>query len=52
MESFVDQTDHLAEVLFAKIVAYGCDDDDVITFENTQPTPFRLEKSCVRKWTI
>ena len=26
--------------------------DDVMTFESTQPTPFCLKKSCVRKWTI
>ena len=26
--------------------------DDVMTFESTQPTPFCLEKSSVRKWTI
>ena len=25
--------------------------DDVMTFESTQPTPFCLEKSSVRKWT-
>ena len=25
---------------------------DVMTFESTQPTPFCLEKSSVRKWTI
>ena len=26
--------------------------DDVMTFESTQPTPFRLEKPSARKWTI
>ena len=26
--------------------------DDIMTFESTQPTPFCLEKSSERKWTI
>ena len=38
-----------AVVFVRENVAYGY---DVVTFENTQPTPFCLEKSSVRKCTI
>ena len=48
-ESVADQTDHFAVVFVRENVAYGY---DVVTFENTQPTPFCLEKSSVRKWTM
>ena len=48
-ESVADQTDHFADVFVRENVAYGY---DVVTFESTQPTPFCLEKSSVRKWTI
>ena len=36
-ESVADQTDHFAVVFVRENVAYGY---DVVTFENTQPTPF------------
>ena len=49
MERIADQTDHFADVFVRENVAYGF---DVMTFERTQPTPFCLEKSSVRKWTI
>ena len=45
----MDQTDHFADVFVRENVAYGYDE---MTFESTQPTPFCLEKSNVRKWTI
>ena len=45
-ESVADQTDHFAVVFVRENVAYR---NDVVTFENTQPTPFCLEKSSVRK---
>ena len=48
-ERIADQTDHFADVFVRVNVAYGY---DVMTFESTQPTPFCLEKSSVRKWTI
>ena len=48
-ERIADQTDHIADVFVRENVAYGY---DVMTFESTQPTPFCLEKSSVRKWTI
>ena len=48
-ESVRDQTDHFAVVFVRENVAYGY---DVVTFKNTQPTPFCSEKSSVRKWTI
>ena len=48
-ERIADQTDHFAYVFVRENVAYGY---DVMTFESTQPTPFCLEKSSVRKWTI
>ena len=38
-ESVADQTDHFAVVFDRENVAYGY---DVVTFENTQPTPFCL----------
>ena len=47
--SIADQTDHFADVFVRENVAYGY---DVMTFESTQPTPFCLEKSSVRKWTV
>ena len=49
MERIADQTDHFANVFVRENVAYGF---DVMTFERTQPMPFCLEKSSVRKWTI
>ena len=49
MESIADQTDHFDDV-FVRENVYGY--DNVITFESTQQTPFCLEKSNVRKWTI
>ena len=49
MERVEDQTDHFADVFVRENVACGY---DVMTFESTQPTPFCLEKSMVRKWTI
>ena len=49
MERIADQTDHFADVFVRENVAYGY---DVMTFESTQPTPFCLEKSSVRKRTI
>ena len=49
MERIADQTDHSADVFVPENVAYSY---DVMTFESTQPTPFCLEKSSVRKWTI
>ena len=48
-ERIADQTDHFADVFVRKNVAYGY---DVMTFESTQPTPFCLVKSSVRKSTI
>ena len=48
-ERIADQTDHFADVFVRENVAYGY---DVMTFESTQPTPFYLEKSNVRKWAI
>ena len=48
-ERIADQTGHFADVFVRENVAYGY---DVMTFESTQPTPFCLEKSSVRKWTI
>ena len=48
-ERIADQTDHFADVFVRENVAYAY---DVMTFESTQPTPFCLEKSSVRKWTI
>ena len=48
-ERLADQTDHFADVFVCENVAYVY---DVMTFESTQPTPFCLEKSSVRKWTI
>ena len=48
-ESVADQTGHFADVFVRETVAYSC--DDVMAFESTQPTPFCLEKSSVRKWT-
>ena len=48
-ECIADQTDHFADVFVPENVAYGY---DVMTFESTQPTPFCLEKSSIRKWTI
>ena len=48
-ERIADQTDHFADVFVRENVAYGY---DFMTFESTQPTPFCLEKSSVRKWTI
>ena len=49
-ESLADQTDQFADVFVRENVAYGY--DVVTTFESTQPTPFCLAKSSVRKWTI
>ena len=49
-KSVADQTDHFAEVFVSENVTYGY--DVVTTFESIQPTPFCLEKSSVRKWTI
>ena len=49
MKIVEDQTDHFADVFVPENVACGY---DVMTFESTQPTPFCLEKSSVRKWTI
>ena len=49
-ESVAGQTDHFADVFVRENVAYGY--DVVTTFESTQPTPFCLQKSSVRKWTI
>ena len=49
MERIADQTDHFADVFVRENVANGY---DVMTFESTQPTPFCLEESSVRKWTI
>ena len=46
MERIADQTDHSADVFVRENVAYGY---DVMTFESTQPTPFCLEKSSVKK---
>ena len=46
----MDQTDHFVDVFVRKNVAYGY--DDVLTFQSTQPTPFCLEMSSLRKWTI
>ena len=48
-ESAADQTDYFADVFVRENVAHGY---EVMTFESTQPTPFCLEKSSVRKWTI
>ena len=48
-ESTADQTDHFADVFVRKNVEYGY---HFVTFVRTQPTPFCLEKSSVRKWTI
>ena len=48
-ERIADQTDHFADVFVCENVAYGY---DVMTFESTQPTPFCLEKSSVRKMDI
>ena len=48
-ESAADQTDHFADVFVRENVAQCY---DVMTFESTQPTPFCLEKSRVRKLTI
>ena len=48
-ESVADQTDHFADVFVCENVAYCF---DVMTFESKQPTPYCLEKSSVRKWTI
>ena len=48
-ESGADQTDHFADVFVRENDAHGY---DVMTFESTQPTPFCLEKSSERKWTI
>ena len=48
-ENVADQTDLFVVVFVRENVAYG---NDVVTFENTQPTPFCLEKSSVRKRTI
>ena len=48
-ESLEDQTDHFADAFVRKDIAYGY---DIMTFESTQLTPFCLEKSSVRKWTI
>ena len=48
-ESVANQTDHFADIFVLENVAYGY---DVVTFESTQSTPFCLEKSSVRKWTI
>ena len=52
-ESLADQTDHFADVFVCEKIAYGYDvvTDYVMTLESTQPTPFCLEKSSVRKWT-
>ena len=50
MESAADQTDRFADVFVRENVAYGY--DVVMTFERTQPTPFCLEKSSLRKWAI
>ena len=47
-ESIADQTDHFADGFVRENVAYGY---EVVTFESTQPKPFCLEKSSVRKWT-
>ena len=47
--AYADQTDHFADVFVRENVAYGY---DVMTFDSSQPTPFCLEKSIVRKWTI
>ena len=46
-ESVADQTDHFADVFVCENAAYGY--DVVMAFESTQPTPFCLEKSSVRK---
>ena len=48
-ERIADQSDHFADVFVRENVAHG---SDVMTFESIQPTPFCLEKSSVRKWTI
>ena len=48
-ESVADQTDHFADVFVSENVLNSY---DVVTFESTHPTPFCLEKSSVRKWTI
>ena len=49
-ENLEAQTDHFADAFVRENVAYGY---DVVTmFESTQPTPFCLEKSSVRKWRI
>ena len=45
-ERNADKTDHFADVFVRENVAYGY---EVMTFERTQPTPFCLEKSSVRK---
>ena len=49
MEHIADQTVHFNDFLDRENVAHGY---DVMTFESTQPTPFCLEKSNVRKWAI
>ena len=48
-DSAADQTYHFADVFVRENVTHGY---DVMTFERTQSTPFCLEKSSVRKWTI
>ena len=50
MESVADQTDHFADAFVRENVGYGY--NDVMMFESLQPTPFCLEKSSARKWTI
>ena len=49
-ESVADQTDHFANVFVREDIAYGY--DVAMRIESTQPQPFCLEKSSVRKWTI
>ena len=52
-ESIADQTDLFADVFCSrKRCVRLCCCDAVMTFESKQPTPFCLEKSSVRKWTI
>ena len=48
-ESVTDQPDHFVDVFVQENVAYGY---NVLRFESKQPTPFCLEKSSVKKWTI
>ena len=52
MENVADQTDHFTDAFVREKVVMVWRCDDIMMVESLKPTPFCLEKSSVRKWTI